>query len=446
MSEPEPVPDSPAPTPARRGWTLSLTWLASVVAAFLLGALLAPSEFAHPADAATASRQDAAAAPGASTPAADPVPLPTDLARLRSHAASPHSAESHAELVRRIGALPLTEVIALADEVLASPPGPDSARLLGLLFSRWGELDGTGALLVAQEASRRFRNLAITHALTGWAITDPAAAVAWLRAAPNIDNNLRPILVQDLAEALVAAHGWRALDQVPSEDVALLNHTRSWLLRALLEQGRLREAQVAASGWFDPADRASASHVRHLAQLWAQWDPPAAALWLADWHQRAGTPPQGLDNVLYEWAADDPLSALDWIDRNAALAEDLRSELRTSTFRAWIWSGSTDNAATWLNGRPAAAADDPLRELLADHFQVNDPAAAMAWAGSIVDSGKRAAVAGWILTTWRDRAPAEATAWVASHGHELVGGVTPPLRIELDGQILLIQPNPIPNP
>lgn len=440
MSEPASDPSPNRSFPWKQHWALWAAWAISLGAAFLLGIALAP----QPTPSVPAAGDPPVSASPAQAPSDLPEsPPPVSYAELRAHLSRSTDPAVQADLHRRIAALSLTEVIALVDEVRANP-GPQKRRMLGLLFERWGQLDGHGAVLAAEQLRRGPDTRLTTRALRGWIREDPAAALAWAREHGSSDGGIP----SGLLGSLVEYHGWRAIDFVAGQSPDIIATTRNFLIQQLLQQGRLRDAAAAAESWFDPTLPSTTAYVENLATTWADWDPFAAARWLNEWQNRHSLITSSLPRILHLWGGQDPISALAWIDRTVEAPDAYLQELRAATFRGWVWSGTeaARDAATWLNGRQTDPVDDPLRELLADHYQMRDPAAAMAWAASIIDESKRAGVAGWILSTWRDRAPEEAAEWVSAHGHELIGGVTAPLSIELDGQTVYIQPTTAPLP
>lgn len=424
---------------------LGLAWVASLAAAFLLGkAWVAQEPVPTAASAAPAVPPSAAARSDAASPGRPAATVTPPAAQTRSLlpsllaiARQPSEEQARFETAQRLRSVNLPDLLVLFDAVQDLGPGPDRDALLPLLYARWGELDGPAALLSAGQV-RGTRSVAYTQAaLATWARQDPAAALQWAinHSAPEMNWAFF------LAEPLVEAMGAEALDLVAETLPDALANTRYAYLNRLLQEGRIRDAAELAVRWSASIDSDQGSRFAdQVAGTWARWDPLGAANWAREADLPAEMRTSALESVVHPWAAEDPLTTLAWL-ASLEPSPDLDT-LRRAAFNAWVWNGESgpQEAATWLNAQTPTIADDPLRELLADVYQMSDPPAALAWANSLLDPGKRAGVAGWILSNWSEREPAAAAAWVAEHGPSWIGGLTPPVSVQSGGQTVLIQP------
>lgn len=217
-------------------------------------------------------------------------------------------------------------------------------------YQRWGEVDPERAISHAlTDPESNWAPGAMKDALRGWALRDPAAAAAWLRA--NEENPLFENAfigyVQGHADRDLSAATRTAMESVPAGHSSL-SKIGETLAEAAVRQGQLRGMEAWYDALPDQGDatlkRAAFRHVwwreqhagdqqamdwlaaqadkpwrddqqyRATADTIARRDPAAAASWMEKLPPSPtdGTWP-GLDRVVQRWMQTDPQSLETWM-------------------------------------------------------------------------------------------------------------------------------------
>jgi hypothetical protein len=272
-------------------------------------------------------------------------------------------------------------------------PDPALARALGgPLLAELGKTDPGAALQTLgpalwQNADGYF---ALRDTLTAWGRREPAAALAWLLAQDNQNNDQLTYWIGALAD--------------PPEGQT----TATLQLFALLDAITARPAF---------AEQRSAS--RLVMVRLGQQDPAALLTWLSK-----NTPAHERDDLLRsilnpQWGSDSPATSLT-LALGLPLGTD-RTRLVAGHLKFWA---ERDPAAAlaWVRQQDAPdlrAAGSSAQAAILGVIARDEPATAAAEWQSLTDARTRTAAVAPIVENWATRDPAAALAWLRSLGPEL---------------------------
>lgn len=297
-------------------------------------------------------------------------------------------------------------------------------RYLPLLAHAWGALDGAAALagILAsgdKKGGGKDELKAQSHAMSGWAAKDPAAALTWIRDREKLNGSLtegkedasrdlanlknsliRGLATADPAQAVAMLASFKEEERVPMAGLIAREQYRLGMDAAAQWAGSLPDATLR--------DHAMASLLRE----YAGEDPAKAAAWLTARTGLQGNA-EAVAAVARGWAAGDPAAAANWITtlpegpaRDAAWQDVMRSWNRRDPLAS----------STLLAQMPAGSSRDAAVSSLTRSIARSDPDAAIQWAQSIQDPTERETALVRSVQLWSSKDQAAAAEWVQSSG------------------------------
>ena len=281
-----------------------------------------------------------------------------------------------------------------------------------LFLYAWGVTDGPGALEHAAsnlEGDRlhRFQG----EVLTGWASTDPDAAISWAAGIedPELASRMRFSLVGGLADhdiGYATDFAFRMADEGDRNASRYIDSIASEQMR----KGGLDSTLVWAEGLPDGSLKGSA--LDRVASSYVQKEPEAAAAWAeqfasTDWGVRV------IEEIGDEWAERDPTASVAWLETLPQGAG--RSEGTYSAFREWAQRDARAASEHLVSMQDSAAKDHAVRGL-ARTIASRDPEAAVAWANTIGSDQMRTETLTRAAREWFRRDRAAAAEWLTTSG------------------------------
>jgi hypothetical protein len=261
---------------------------------------------------------------------------------------NPNAKQRTQELEEFVRHLAPSDIGAALKQLRKMPDGSSRKLASGLLVSHWIETDPEGALAFA--AQNHDFDYMTSDVFQQFAAGDVQAALE--RAQGISDPNAR-------YQALRGVLSYMA-DSDPLGALALANTFGSFANNEPLSQMIYRQ--------------------------WASVDPQAAAAAAAAQAPTDGGWRSPVNQVLRNWAGQDPLSALAWIDSQvdpSMQAHDIGQIIRQ-------WSRDDEAAAvSYVNNLTAGPARDSAAAALAFSLGNSDPSTALSWAQSISDPTER---------------------------------------------------------
>ncbi|MEC9036551.1 MAG: hypothetical protein VX588_06995 [Verrucomicrobiota bacterium] len=342
--------------------------------------------------------------------------------------------EALLDFVKELGS---DEVELAIAEVSGMARGGDMFMSMGLLMSRYAEIDPEKALEYVGTRDRMTRGWGTSSILRTWASKDPKAAadhLAKTMASEGTDDwSMRRTASsvatewakQDTNAALAWAKGLP--DEVKGD--ALSN-----IIEQITTDDPLRAAEVAMSFEGEQQERS----FRTIADQWSRNEPEQALKWAEGLtvEGRVGVMEEALEN----WVREDPESTVAYLDkmdsseRDSIMKEVVEQWARIgeeATVDAANWVASQDDgkgkvdatgevvgqwmrsdpeaASEWLGAQPVGdARDRGVTALLRDRSVREDPSTAVAWADTISNDEMRSEYVERSARSWlaSDRASA----------------------------------------
>ena len=280
---------------------------------------------------------------------------------------------------------------------------PNRSRLIRNLLSQLAETDPVAALeLASQIESLRDSERARVAVLEVWGRKAPAAAISWannaLAGEPSRTRNSQFMAIyRGYAANNPAAAFQQAL--AINDNNRLKNNLLNQVIRVQIESGGLQAAKLAVDLVADPEMQRSLR--RELVDEWAEFDPKAAAAYVAKLGKDADSNIKSA--LVSEWAESNPAAAAAWL---SSLDVDDPSIARASSsvIREWTRYDLTASA-DWLNSLPASPELD--RAVISYTFSAaeEDPETAMSWAQSIEDDRRRTWMMERVAAAWKNQDP-----------------------------------------
>lgn len=340
-----------------------------------------------------------------------------------------HRRELLDELCARINAKLAQPALAWAEHL---PAGNLRASYISALLLRWAELDPVSAIAYAQTQVGRPAALAI---LQQWVATAPEAATSWALAQPPA-SGLRVAALHAIAVAIAAHDPERALVLAREIDAGKAREVTSAAFTQLAEDdpasaaarfadlSELDKRDVApliARSWAQHDSRAALAWVQHLGHgvaaqgamsalisSLAETDPHAAA----DLAREVVVPnPEAMSSVVGRWAADDPDSALAWVEK---LPKGKRRDEAMASIVSQLAPGEPERALHLAETLPRGQArENALSEAVVALAEV-DVRQAAALAMRLGDDAGRGAGLSAVAGKWAEHDPHAAWAWARS--------------------------------
>lgn len=297
----------------------------------------------------------------------------------------------------------------IREQMRAQDAGGDQWRLFQYA---WGAVDGEGALAASFEIeNERYRNGALSSAISGWASSDPNGAIAWMNAMEDGDvkNRMQEGLVGGLADYSVSM----ASDYVVK--LAADGNRRAPDLMADVASEQLRQSGARSSAtWSEnlPNGPLKGAAMDRVANAFVDEDPVAAAEW-AEKYATAAYGARVIEEVGDEWAERKPAEAVAWLD---SLPEgDGKVDGMQSALGEWARRDPTA-ASQYLTEMPDSPTKDAAISGFVSRVAWEDPTAAIAWAGTIGQEGQRQEALVRAGQAWYRRDREAATAWLETSG------------------------------
>ena len=138
---------------------------------------------------------------------------------------------------------------AARESVVGSVSGFESFRYLGLLNYRWGELDGESAVASASSGGGREAGFGTSIALSGWAASDPDAALAWINSKEDLDDRQKNWFTRGAISGMAASDPDGATELV--EQLAANNEDGVGRYVEAIAREKIKEGGPAAEAWME---------------------------------------------------------------------------------------------------------------------------------------------------------------------------------------------------
>ncbi|MCZ6671811.1 MAG: hypothetical protein O7C75_02615 [Verrucomicrobia bacterium] len=432
--------------PKRKSSLILFLWPATLFAAFFFGRLTLTNDPAAVYQAALEASAEKSKANSYAVKKLRQDPEVEDLAMIIEGVSDPllkiRSAINESDPLKRMSMLTdafsnltkdnIMEGLALLESI---EDGRLQQQMKQLLLNTWGKLDGPAAMeyVLSQESDEGGRGgrggrgtgdrfgggggLRDTMAvMSGWAETDPRAAVSYASENGADDRGRNTMLMS-------ALQGWANTDIEGAVNYAMTQTTTT-----TNDQGRGRggnggmenflinrfvnEDPQAATQWAmsqtDPEVRndAIASTARSLANS----NPEDAALW-AESISDPDAQAEALRGTASGWAREDPEAALDW----ARSIEDSSTSNQAVTSALSTWAREDPySASDYVINMEAGADKDSAAATLSKNLVRQDPEMALLWAESISDPGLQMETISPLTDGWMRKDPVKATEWIQS--------------------------------
>ena len=309
-----------------------------------------------------------------------------------------------ARVLRNLDGNSITDAL---EEIKNLPDGYDREREMSLLLYAWAKFDGERAThYVKDNVSHPWQQInSMQKVLSGWATTDPDAALDWaMNNEPEIPEEWKRRMQQGREWRNRGSGGSGGEPDRPADDrkdnpylvgiisgVAKTDARKAADMVELLPYGRNRG--TAVSEVLDSLYREGSD----LAMDWASN--------ISDPLLQRGVASRVADKV----ARTDPVAAADW--SLSLTDETVRSEAMEEAVERWARS-DLDAAADWLTNIPAEPARDDSVRTLVQAMANDDPKSALVWAGTITDEKVRHDMLERVADRWMQRDPAAAKAFL----------------------------------
>ncbi|MFL2832811.1 MAG: hypothetical protein ACJ0BK_04280 [Coraliomargaritaceae bacterium] len=278
---------------------------------------------------------------------------------------------------------------------------PNRSRLIRDLLSQLAETEPVAALELASKIeSLRDSERARVAVLEVWGRKAPAAAIAWannaLAGEPSRTRNSQLMAIyRGYAANNPAAAFQQAL--AINDNNRLKNHLLDQVIKVQIESGGLQAAKLAVDLVADPEMQRSLR--RELVDEWAEFDPEAAAAYVATLGEDADSSIKSA--LVSEWAESDPAAAAAWLS-SLDVDDPAIARASSSVIREWT-RYDLAASADWLNSLPASPELD--RAVISYTFRAaeEDPETAMSWAQSIEDDRRRTWMMERVASAWKNQ-------------------------------------------
>lgn len=296
-------------------------------------------------------------------------------------------------------------------EIAAKQDGRDLVNEYQLFLQAWGGLDGPAAVAFAREHGNR-EEAAI--AMSGWAIRDPRAAIAWLGANPSEES-------QWLASGI--AHGWALQDLGGASawvETLPRSDARTGMIDVLFKRYLETRGVDGAKEWFAGISQDEHNTVYRqrafdlIARRLAREDPQQAMHWLEENIAKGYARDSSvIDEVIRARAEQDPRAAAEW----ALSHPDIQGRIALETaLNEWV-SKNPEEAGSWLGQLRGTDSYDRPASALALKLVESNPVSAMEWIDSIGSEDLRENAADEASRHWLAKDPRAAREYLLARGH-----------------------------
>ncbi len=286
---------------------------------------------------------------------------------------------------------------------------PSMFRQMGLFTYAWGAMDGAKAVDYAQSLDGRGAVFGTSSALSGWASSDPEAAIEWLDG-QEVDGMEKSMYARGLINGLAQTDLKLATEFALSVD----DKEMQFQFFDVIAREQMEKGIDSASAWIStlPDVEAQKNALYNISRQYARQDLDAAADWVL---QYANEPfgANAVGEVADELAERDPAEAIKWV----STLPDGEAQQRgmAATLREWGRSDPT-GASEYLNTMPDSEAKDRAVSSFAQTVSREDTESALAWATTIADPQIREETTIRVGQDYFRQDPAGAQQWVTTSG------------------------------
>jgi GrpB-like predicted nucleotidyltransferase (UPF0157 family) len=259
------------------------------------------------------------------------------------------------------------------------------------------------AVLEHMPAGENFQR-AIDGIFRSWARENPQAAAAALSELPStrLQNQATRQVVQEWANQSVEQALRFAQNLPPGE-------ARKGSLETIFHIWSGQDLPAALRGFQSLPEADRAAVLQPMAQAWGRQDPSAALNWSLNLNNNDDRR-DFQRQVVSQWAESAPRQAAQFA---VQLGETDRGPVVAAAIDRWA-SRDAEAAANWLAAQPAGEWKDGAISTLARKIAPEDPAVALAWAGSITNDNNRNRQTERVFREWLRQEPAAAREWLQS--------------------------------
>ena len=318
--------------------------------------------------------------------------------------------------------------LALRENRRGGPMGRGGDDELRLLANAWGRIDGAGAIAALKEMSEAMGDEGgrgrggrggpgglgreMVAALSGWATTDSAAAIAHLDGLEEGSMEKRfgaaGIIQGMLVNGIDEAMGFVQSLPDTDEDGRAKGFYMSMIASEMIEQD-LDTAKSWASSVTDPELRAGA--FREITNELMRTDREAAAEYISQYGDDDAAA-SAVNTLADSWSREDPQAVFNWAD------EDLSGKAKAEAYE--------EAMETWAREDPAAAGEylstlepslerDHAGAAFATRVSREDPVTAMEWANTIGDTDLKLETQIDVARDWYRADQSATNEWIASN-------------------------------
>ena len=272
-----------------------------------------------------------------------------------------------------------------------------SRELMQMVMAKWGKTDPMGALAHAESYnSLRKRNDAVTAVLNSYAKNDPEGALRWYFSNLETDPRTKNFNPSHVFKELAKEDFNNALARVNQIDNPNIRQSSLKYMLGTLESSE-RLNMIEHMFHQSPSVSDQKMFATEYVMNKSRYEPYEAANWIANNIQNEDVQANAINTLIYNWSADRPDQAAEWVMR---LADDeLRQKQLSNISRNWA-RYDPEGADAWLSSFPP---DPDLDGAVYGHISTlrkDDPQSASEWVYKLADPQKRSSAERNIARDW----------------------------------------------
>lgn len=298
--------------------------------------------------------------------------------------------------------------------------GRQLSESLGLrLLRRWTEGNPQAAAdWVLRSAPDSMRRQAIDTVGFVWASQSLAAATAWARQLPDIQERHGGLLaIASEAKRTDPLAALRLVVELPAGQV------RDELIMHSASEWAARDSRAAAEWANQIADPALRERISvNIATEWGESDPAAAASFALESLRPGRNQDDAVVGIVQRWVQKKPDEAAAWV---AQFPEgNLRATAMQELVKLWA-DQNLEQAGQWLAGLVVGSSRDRAVRAYVGKLTAQSPVLAAQWAEDIGELALRQREMETVGEAWMDRDAAAARSWIAQ------SSLTEPAKVRL---------------
>jgi hypothetical protein len=289
--------------------------------------------------------------------------------------------------------------------------GWDSMRYMGMLTYAWGGVDPKAAMESLGTEENREARMGQSSALTGWAAKDPEGAMAWLE---GYEGDNKGWMTQSLISGLAKSDFEGAMKYASAlEEGGEKQRASETLARELIRSGGVEKAKEWMASLTDASMKDGAFST--LADQLRRADPERAKEFVME----HGGQPYAADAVaglVEELSRKDVQSGLEMA---GSLTGPNQARAYAEVIGEWLdrnEGAESVQASEYVTRMPAGENRDAASATIARRMAGEDPAAAIAWAGSIGNQEQRQDALVDVGRRYLRMDPVNGAAWLSQSG------------------------------